>query len=128
MNANVFSSKTDVNLFRNWMDEKINLNTSIKSQYELEDAVESFTSLIHEAAFLSTPQILPRENFVMSTEIRVLRMNKRRRLRRIWQQSRNAIDKTNYNKATKYLKKRIAEIKNDGMSNFLISLDDTSNI
>ena len=49
------TSKTDIESFQYWLDRNINLNIRIKDCTELESAVENFTNLLHEAAYISTP-------------------------------------------------------------------------
>lgn len=56
VNANIFTPKTDIQSFQYWIEKHINLNVPIKTPTELDEAVEILTKLIHEAAFLSTPQ------------------------------------------------------------------------
>ena len=82
----VISPRTDLNSFKHWLETNINLNVRIKDGYELDDAVERFTNLIHEAAFLSTPTTTQTSNtnkVLVSAEIRDLIRNKRK-LRKIW--------------------------------------------
>ena len=85
--------------FENWINEHLNLNALIKNSYGLDDTVESFANLIHEAAFVSTPQEShqSRGNIVqLSAEIREFIANKRR-FRRVYQNTRSPLDKTNFN-------------------------------
>lgn len=127
-NFKIITPKTDIKFFQNWMDQHLQLNISLKSGDEIDLAVEGFTKLIHEAALMSTPQVSPHngKQVIISAEIRDLISNKRR-LRRIWQSSRSPTDKTNFNKAANYLKKRISEVKNENLANFLRNLNSTNN-
>lgn len=52
---NLLTPKTDLESFGHWINRNIDLATPIESSDDLDNAVENFTSLIHEAAFLSTP-------------------------------------------------------------------------
>lgn len=124
----IITPKTNITSFQHWMDTNLQLNISLKTGDELDMAVEQFTSIIQEAALISTPQTTPQNgnNVIISAEIRDLIRHKRR-LRRIWQLSRNPRDKTNFNKATSHLKKRIAETKNANLANFLRNLSATNN-
>lgn len=120
----VVTHKTDLQYFGYWIDQNLNLNTSIKSGSELEDTVETFTKLIHEAAYLSTPKKFENNgnNVRISAEIREL-ISEKRRLRRLYQSTRSSLDKTNFNRASQYLKKRLREYKNELVKNFLKNLD-----
>lgn len=124
----IVTAKTDMQSFKYWIEQNLNLNIPLKTGNELEDAVESFTNLIHEAGLLSTPQQCQSNgvNVRISAEIRELIMNKRR-LRKIYQSTRSPIDKTNFNRAAQYLKKRLKEYKNDSVKKFLRQLDVTRN-
>lgn len=113
VNANIFTPKTDIQSFQYWIEKHINLNVPIKTPTELDEAVETLTKLIHEAAFLSTPQQIYHDfpNFRVSYEIRQL-IRKKRRLRKIWQRTRRPADKTNFNRASNELKKLLKDHKN----------------
>lgn len=125
-NIKLFKKNTDIDSFKYWIDKNINLNIPLKTSDELDDAVESFTGLIHEAAFLSTPEILPSNDIsysvFISAEIRN-QIREKRRLRRIWQTSRNPVDKRNFNRASKLLTARLDRLKNDNTGNYLRNLD-----
>lgn len=121
----LISPKTDVQSFGYWIDKNLDLKISIKTPEELEDSVENFTQLIHESALFSTPYHSPsstsNSNVYVSQEIRDLIRNKRR-LRRIWHQSRNPRDKTILNLATRLLKERLSQHKNYEIGNYLRNL------
>lgn len=127
-NCKLIHAKTDIKSFEHWIEQNVNLNISIKTGNELEDAIESFTNCIHEAAYLSTPQqCTTNGNEVrISYEIRELIANKRS-LRRVYQRTRSPLDKANFNRAANYLKKRLQDYKNDSVNNFLRNLDVTKN-
>lgn len=124
-NIKLLSLKSDLKYFSYWLEENLSLNISIKTSEELEDSVENFTNLVHESAYLSQPSATPNvsngSGVNVSQEIRDLIRNKRR-LRRIWQHSRNPRDKANLNLATKLVKERLSEYKNKEIENFLKKL------
>lgn len=124
----LFSNKTDIKSFQYWMDKKLVLNTSLKFDFELDDAVEKYTNLIHEAAYLSTPrsEAINGSSVLISAEIRNL-IQRKRRLRRIWQRSRNPRDKTIFNRASNDLKRRLSFFKNRDFENFLRNLSTSNN-
>ena len=80
---------------------------NIKSEIELDEAVEHFTTEIHNAANMSTsiPNSSVQQhfsNFDVSLEIRQL-LREKRRLRKRWQISRHPFDKQLFNKSCKDL-------------------------
>ena len=75
------TSKTDIDSAQYWLDRNINFNIRIKDYAKLDSAVDNFTNLVHEAAYLLMP--IRRNRVVASAEISRLIRNKRR-LRRLW--------------------------------------------
>ena len=120
----IITPSTDVQSYGYWIDKKLNLTVSLKTPHELEDAAESFTNLMHEAASLSTPQKSPINGTIIKTtaEIRQL-IAEKRRLRRKYQQTRNPLDKTIFNRACRYLSARLDKFKNDSQSEYFQQLD-----
>lgn len=128
-NLPLFSPKTDINYFGSLLNQKLDLNFPINTGADLDDAVEIFNRVIHEAAVLSTPHT-PQSNangtkVKISAEIRNLVRNKRR-LRRIWKRSRNPVDKRNLNLATKNLTEQIRIYKNKEIASYLRNLNPSS--
>lgn len=126
----VLRSTTDINSFNNWIEKSINLKTALKTGSDIDEAIEYFTNTVHEAAYLSTPCVADTANFrsqlEVSAEIRQLILAKRR-LRRRWQYSRSPADKTILNKATKELKQKLAEFKNEAVNAYLKDLSASKN-
>lgn len=120
----LFTPKTNIQQFGMWVEENINLNIPIKDSFDLDDAVEKYTSLIHEAAFIATPQQQRTNgnNVRVSAEIRALIENKRR-LRKIYQNTRIPLDKTNFNRAARHLTKRLKNFENESIDNYLRNLN-----
>lgn len=89
----------------------------------MEEAVEYFTQLIHQAAALSTPNEMDNKssNFIITTEIRTL-IRRKRRLRKIWQRTRQPANKRNFNRAANHLKRKLKDYKNNCTGNFLTRL------
>lgn len=127
-NRKLFSNKTDIDYFQHIIDQNISLNIRIKTGVELDEAIKSFTNLVHEAANLSTPDNIVENmaSFKISHEIRCL-IRRKRRLRKIWQRTRNPVDKTNFNRAANFLKRRLKEQKHSSTNSFLRSLCHTNN-
>lgn len=127
----MLTPKTDIKYFQDYISANVKLNLSITNDVELDDAVEFFTKTIHEAAHNANPktyQEQQRNKFSVQVSIDIKRFIKfKRRLRRIWKNTRHPTDKRNLNKATAELKQMLAEYKNDQTSSYLKSLDPHSN-
>lgn len=125
----VLSSNTNIPLFQQYLDDNVNLNINIKSDIELDEAVEHFTKEIHNAANFSTPILNTSSqqhfsNFDVSLEIRQL-ISEKRRLRKRWQISRNSFDKRLFNKSCKDLKILLNKYKNAKTSQFLEEINNS---
>lgn len=127
-NRNIFTKSTDRKIFQRYIDEHLDLNVKLKSDKELDFAVEEFTKLLHEAAFQSTPQYLTKNisSYKISFEIRQL-IARKRRLRKIWHRTRSPSDKSILNRATNQLKYILKGQKNERIHNFLTNLSPTNN-
>lgn len=120
----IITRKTNLNMYREKVEENINLNLDIKTGDELDDAVEQLNLLIHEAARLSTPVI---ESHEVGLKVRTSAIAKdmirqSRRLRRIWHRTRNPRDKANWNLAIKLCSDFLAKEKNDSVGQYLKKL------
>lgn len=127
-NKPLISAKTNIKYFQDWIERHINLGKSLKSGIEIDDAVENFVQLIHEAAFHSTPEPDTQcsSSLPVSLEIRNL-IKYKRRLRKEWQRTRLPEDKTNLNRAVQNLRKRLKELKNDATGRYLSELSPFEN-
>jgi len=128
-NKPIFTNKTNIKSFQNYINRNLNANITINTGIELEEAIESFTKLIHDAAFNSTPLVSNgrrNENKIhLSLEIRNL-IQQKRRLRRIWKNNRNPLTKRDFNNAANYLKKKLQDFKNENTSAYLSNLKPNS--
>lgn len=120
----IITSKTDITAFKNWLENNIDINVSLKTGTEIDLVVETLTNKIHEAGlyFTPPPKEKTRSSEFISAEIRRLIKHKRA-LRKKWQTSRSPEDKTVLNKARNELKKRLAELRNESTAEFLKNLD-----
>lgn len=126
------NNKNQINIFQNQITENVELKTSIKSSAELDNAVETFTLLIHQAVSAST--IENRANFTprrracvhVSADIRAL-IQQKRKLRKKWQNTRSPADKTLLNRATSELKDKLKEFRNKSISDYIENLNDNRN-
>lgn len=120
---NLCNSFTNWNLFREHLDQNINLNVSLKSAQDIEDAVEHFNYCVQTAAWTATPIFPVKPTSHVNYPIAIKqRLAEKRRLRRIWQNSRNPNDKRNLNRATQQLKRMLQHTKNQWFEEFTSSL------
>lgn len=127
-NQQLITSRTDISIFQKYIHDNIDLNISIKNCKDIEDAIENFINTTHHAAKLSTPKRVDmyQSGFHITCEIRRL-IREKRRLRKVWQTTRQPSDKTMFNRATNQLKLRLMEYKNESIGNFLINLNPVEN-
>lgn len=126
--AMLCNKHTDWNQFRNLINERLNLQVDLKSIESLESAVDNFVGCVQSSARESTPapQNLDSCKAGLNYPIYIKRkIAEKRRLRRIWQNSRNPIDKTNFNRATQELKRLLYRIKNQWFEDYTQSLSPT---
>lgn len=117
---------TDWNLFRHIVNTNLTLKMSLKSTEDIDITVENFNSCIQKACFQSTPVITNQSEYYVNfpNEIKK-KIAEKRRLRRIWQLSRNPIDKTNLNRASQELKRLIYNTKNEWFNEYTSQLSPT---
>lgn len=123
--ASLHNHKTNWANFRNILDDTLNLNIPLKRNYDLDQAVEILNDTIQQAAWNSTPKIqLNARTPIISRQIQY-QIATKRKLRKIWQVTRNPLDKKNLNKATKNLKQALKEEKNHDIQRQLSKLTGT---
>lgn len=128
-NKKIITNKTDMESFSYWLDKNLNLNLPITSNFDLENAVEHLTNLVHEAAHLSTPSTNfadVQNNVQISSETREL-IRIKRRLRKTWQLSRNPNDKRRLNQASKNLKFHLNNLKSKYIGEFFDNINTSKN-
>lgn len=125
------SRLTDWDVFRGLVNENLPLKISLKTPDEIENAVELFNNTIQKSAFKATPT--SKENVIVNKINYPLYIKKtiaeKRKLRRIWQNSRNPRDKNKLNRATQNLKRMLSKFNNERFQNFTANLspsEDTS--
>ncbi|GBP27067.1 RNA-directed DNA polymerase from mobile element jockey [Eumeta japonica] len=120
-----YNKNTNWNLFREIISGKVDLNIRLKTNDDIETSIEKFNSIIHTAAFTSTPK--PKKRIVKVKQKDyprsiVEKVRERRKLRSEWHRTRYPIDKTRLNKATKQLKDMIKEHENSCLQSHLSHL------
>lgn len=118
----LYNKFTDWEGFREHIEHTIELHVSLKTPEEVEDATSYITRLIQNACWINTPTPKRRAsngNIPLEVKEKVL---EKRRLRRVWHQSRHKADKTAFNKSARELKDLLDDINNATLQNKLQNL------
>lgn len=107
--------------FEEHIESNISLNISLKSPAEIEDALDQFTHLIKTAADCNSFEMNSHKIEHYSKYIR-LKIEEKRRARKLWQDTRFPPHKTQLNKLTRELKVLLKNHHEEEISNRLNSL------
>lgn len=126
-NPPILSNKyTDWHRFRQIFDQNVNLKISLKCPEEIDEAVELFNSLVQNSAWKSTPLVQTKSATHINYPVHIKqKIAEKRRLRRIWQNTRNPNDKTILNRASQNLKRELCNLKNEWFQEFTSNLSPT---
>lgn len=116
---------TDWDGFRDYLQAHLELQVSLKTPEEIDNATKHITMLIQNACWLNTPQNKVKKivnNLPLDIKLKVL---DKRRLRRVWHASRLDSDKAALNKAIKELKDLLDEAENVTLQSKLENLTAT---
>src|SRR5436190_1777997 len=117
---------TDWVRFRDILNESLTLNIPLKTEEDINNAVEIFNSAIQTSAWRSTPSVTSKSVTHINYPVHIKqKIAEKRRFRRIWQNSRNLIDKTNLNRAAQQLKRMLRDVKNEWFQEFTSNLSPT---
>lgn len=119
---------TDMETFKNMVDMKIDLNTSLQTIDELEYEVQEFVTIIQQCAWENTPLLGSRiiKGNCYPVAVREL-IAKRRRARRLWQSTRDPRTKIELNRITYELRKMIQDVKQHDINKYLEDLTNDAN-
>ncbi len=118
--------KTDWDLFRQKIEERINLQIPLRNQDQLDEAAEQFTKMIQEAAWKATPPNTERDIPALNFPLKVRNLvTEKRQARRKWHNTRDPADKTIFNRLSQRLKRLLSKIKNESVERYLQSLTGT---
>lgn len=119
------SKNTNWNLFKNLISENLRQDIPLESEEQLNDAVEYLNSEIQQAAWNSTEDKVETDSIqTIPDNIKKLIIEKRK-LRKIWQQTRHPENKKKLNWASRNLKTQLDKIKNDAIQNYISALTPT---
>ena len=121
----LYSKKTDWNCFRETLDEQLTLTTPLKTEIDIEEAVENITKAIQNAAWQATPDSNDQTHREESPITIKQKLAYKRKARKRWQLIRAPQDKQCYNKLAKELKHLLQTLKNEGIQNYLQDLTPT---
>lgn len=120
--ASLVNSSTNWAKFRKIIDQKVNLNTSLKTPNDIEDAVQYFTESIQTAAWNSTtPHSCHPNSISIPAHVREL-ITQKRRARARWQHSRLPSDKNIFNNLASSLKRLLSKLRNESFNKWTSSL------
>jgi hypothetical protein len=95
--------KTNWEKYREEITNNINLKIKLKTQEDLELAIETLTKVMQQSATQSTLPLEPQKRFNNITlEIKQL-LREKRKARAMWHRTHTPIDKTRYNQLTNKL-------------------------
>ncbi|KAL4103315.1 hypothetical protein QTP88_018692 [Uroleucon formosanum] len=118
----------DWEAFRTQLVNHIDLKTRLKSTQDIDDAVHTLTTSIQQAAWSSStiPNPLNKPTSDLPHFVRTL-ISEKRKARAVWQRTKYPSDKRLFNHLTNKLKRILAKIKSDNITNHLASLSTTDN-
>lgn len=123
--AILHNSRTNWDYFREILDNQISLKISLKTADEIDEAVEYLNRVIQTAAWQSTPEITNNAK-TLNYPIHIKqKIAEKRRLRRIWQNSRQPDDKNKLNRAVRELKQLLQDWRNESFQDYLQELTPT---
>ncbi|KAL4091142.1 hypothetical protein QTP88_025879 [Uroleucon formosanum] len=118
----------DWEAFRTQLVNRIDLKTRLKSTQDIDHAVHTLTTSIQQAAWSSStiPNPLNKPTSDLPHFVRTL-ISEKRKARAVWQRTKYPSDKRLFNHLTNKLKRILAKIKSDNLTNHLASLSTTDN-
>jgi hypothetical protein len=91
----------------------------LKTQEDLELAIETLTKVMQQAATQSTPLLEPQKRFNnIPLEINEL-LREKRKARAMWHRTHIPTDKTRYNKLTNKLKAKLKEMRDASFTDYI---------
>ena len=118
---NLHNKNTDWSLFRSIVEDTLNTDIALKDDQDIEIAIEHFNNVIQNASWRSTPSTCYKKTAYIDRSVQQL-LQEKRRLRRIWQITRQPNDKRRLNEAAKRLKETLNQNKNEELEMYLKNL------
>jgi len=120
----LFKKNTNVERYQHWLQNILDPTVEIESGEDLDDVIEQLNVQIHNAVSHATPpsrtnnRTPHRDVHLWSPEVAAL-VAEKRRLRRVWHNSRNPRDKTDFNRAAKELKELLSNLRRQSLEQYL---------
>lgn len=120
---NLTNKYTDWDVFRDKLDNLINLKVKLSTKEELETQTQNFIENLRTAASNATPspKEKPETEIHYPADIREM-IKERRKTRRIWHRTRNPSDKRTFNQVSNQVNQLIKEYKQISVDNYLREL------
>ena len=117
------------NLFRQILDDNIDLRVSLKTPEDLDDAVDSFTTLIQQAVWTASSPDRPKKHLSINPLPQDLLdlIHSKRCSRALWQRTRHPDDRKSYNYYSKQVKKKLDIFRTQSYNSYLSSLSSSDN-
>ena len=123
----LFKKNTNPDRFRSWLETHVNQNVELITTPDIDNALDILTRSIQLAAEVATPAGNPNQRTTNNYSLRSAEVSamvlEKRRLRRVWQLSRNPRDKTALNEASKDLKAKLSDLRSEAIGQFLKSAE-----
>ncbi|WP_406707114.1 hypothetical protein, partial [Sodalis sp.] len=117
------------NIFRQLLVNNIDLRVTLKTPEDLDDAVNSFTTLIQQSVWTaSSPDHSPKIRKINPLPQDLLDLiHSKRHSRIVWQRTRHPDDRKSYNYFSKQLKKKLTTYRSQSYNSYLSSLSASDN-
>lgn len=117
------SSKTNWDSYKKEITNNLNLNISLKTPDEIEEATGNLISTLQEAAKRATPNLDAQSQVInIPLEIKKL-ISEKRKARAKWQRTHNPNDKTIYNRLGNTLKQKLRQTRDENYSKYITNLN-----
>lgn len=116
------NKQTDWETFREILQDRISFDFPLTNERDIDEAVQLLTTNIQQSAWASTPRITNRKLPPQIPQFIRRAIIDKRRLRRIWQNTRRAIDKQRFNNAARNLKHLLHQFKDESVGHYLENL------
>lgn len=119
------SKRTNWYNYRNLIESKLTLNVQLRNSNNISEAIDMFCKIITEAAKESTPEQQDNERLEICPAAVKLKIEEKRRLRKLWQITRSPQHKTELNRTIKELRNLLKIVKEEAIQTYLKSLTPT---
>lgn len=116
------NNKTDWELYRNKLQENIDLKLRLKTPKEIDDAVNQLNTMLKTAAQQATSPIVRRKNSNITLEVSQL-VAQKRKAKAEWHRTHHPSDKTRLNNLSNQLKAKLKKLRDDSNKSFISNLN-----